>query len=124
MPTSSKSQRRIARDIRNQQNSVKNVIPTTSFQRLVAEIIQDSQADGALCVREEAVAALQCEAENFVTQAFDAARKLAEYNKRDTVTKEDLRFVLNLQGFTSHDGTGIETPAALPVPCEDENCVE
>ena len=121
---SNKSQRRIARDIKRQQNSVKNVIPQTSFQRVVAEIIQDSETEEALCVREEAVSALQCEAENFVTQAFDAARQLAEYNNRDTVTREDLRFVLNLQGFSSRDGKGIETQDALMAPCEDENCDE
>ena len=119
MPSKSRSNRKIESDIRKQQQCTKNVIPHTSFQRLVAEIIQDNSADTeGFCVREEAVNALQCEAESFLTQVFTRARDLAQYNNRDTVTREDIKFVLDMQGFASRDCTSIETPDELPVPCE------
>ena len=123
MPKKSRSNRKIESDIRKQQQSTKNVIPHTSFQRLVAEVIQDSRAgsDG-FCVREEAVNALQCEAESFLTGVFSRARNLAEYNNRDTVTKDDIKFVLQMQDFSSLGHTSTETPDALPVPCDGTNC--
>ena len=123
MPKKSRSNRKIESDIRKQQQSTKNVIPHTSFQRLVAEVIQDSRAgsDG-FCVREEAVNALQCEAEAFLTQVFTRARSLAQYNNRDTVTRDDIKFVLQMQDFSSLDHTSTEMPAALPVPCDDPDC--
>ena len=95
MPGKSRSTRKIESDIRKQQQCTKNVIPHTSFQRLVAEIIQDNSANtDGFCVREEAVNALQCEAESFLTQVFTRARDLAHYNNRDTVTREDIKFCL------------------------------
>ena len=119
MPSKMRSSRKIDSDIRKQQQSTKNVIPHTSFQRLVAEIIQDSRSqDQNFCVREEAVSALQCEAETFLTQVFTEARKLAEYNNRDTVTQGDLRFVLDMKGFGSIDGTCNEMQLPSTDPCE------
>lgn len=109
---------KIAADIRKQQESTKTVIPHTSFQRLVAEIIQNaSSEDDNFCVREEAVNALQCEAESFLTQLFSEAKQLAEYNKRDTVTQSDIKFVLNLRNFSLPDCTSNEMQDALTAPC-------
>lgn len=123
MPRGNRSTRKIESDIRKQQQSTKTVIPHTSFQRLVAEVIQDSTASGEnFCVREEAVSALQCEAETFLTQVFNEARVLAEYNNRDTVTKKDLRFVLNMKGFGPFGSTCTETQMPSPAPCETLDC--
>ena len=123
MPSKSRSNRKIESDIRKQQQSTKNVIPHTSFQRLVAEIIQDnSEKTDGFCVREEAVNALQCEAESFLTQVFTRARNLAQYNNRDTVTREDIKFVLYMQDFAAHDHTSTETQAELQVPCDQSGC--
>lgn len=121
----SRSSRKIASDIRKQQLSTKNVIPHTSFQRLVTEIIQDSSDDNSsFCVREEAIKALQCESESFLTGVFDRARQLAEYNKRDTVTKDDLKFVLQMQGFSLPECTEHQTPNETMAPCASVNCVD
>ena len=123
MPAKGRSSRKIESDIRKQQQSTKNVIPHTSFQRLVAEIIQDSRLPGDnFCVREEAVSALQCEAETFLTQVFNEARGLAEYNNRDTVTRKDLRFVLDMKGFGPFGSTCTEMQSPLQGPCETPSC--
>lgn len=123
MPGKSRSNRKIESDIRKQQQSTKNVIPHTSFQRLVAEIVQDNSANtDGFCVREEAVNALQCEAESFLTQVFTRARNLAQYNNRDTVTREDIKFVLYMQDFGARDHTSTEMPGELPAPCDPSGC--
>ena len=101
--------RRIERDIQRQSSRTDPVIPRQSFNRLVHELVNDT-CQGGLNVRTEAVEALQCATEDYVTEAFTRASAVACYSNRDTVSDNDLRFALGA------DAVGRGKSAALPQP--------
>jgi len=84
-------QRNIRKDIEAMQRSTRCFIPFTSFSRVVHEILAES---GEYCIRSDAVHALQTAAEDHVTTMFQDANKLAQYNGRETVSGDDLRFIV------------------------------
>lgn len=86
-------QRKLELNIRRQQQSTDNIIPTVSFSRVVREILADM---GEYSVRSKAMKALQCAAEEHMTDVFMEACRLAAYQKRDTVQISDLKYVLSM----------------------------
>ena len=107
--TSDIHQRRIAKDIQRQSSRTDPVIPRQSFNRLVHELVNEA-CEGGLNVRTEAVEALQCATEDYVTEAFARASEVACYSNRDTVSDNDLRFALGA------NATGRGRSEALPPP--------
>ena len=72
------------------QKSTDCFIPYTSFSRVVHEILADQ---GDFCIRSDAVHALQTAAEDRLTGMFQQANRLAQYGGRETVLREDIKFV-------------------------------
>jgi len=83
-------QRNIDKDIKVQQDKTGGIIPYTSFNRLVHEVVQQQ---GDYCVRHGAVEALQEAAEDVISNMFASANNLAQYGGRETVGVTDIRFV-------------------------------
>ena len=100
---SAKSSRRrrrrvkVIRAIFRQQLSTKPVLPRVSFGRLVREVMAE-YSDEAINVRGSGMLALQCAAEEHLTEMFSEAARLAHYSNRDTITSADLRFVMPRDG--------------------------
>ena len=122
MPKGKRSDRSILADIRKQQNSTKHIIPQTSFHRLVSECVQDlaDASEGRYSIRTDAVEAIQCMSENYITDLFQQAQRLANYNNRETVTREDLNFILRDDNATSPPAfaTGTLPPPPSPAPVD------
>jgi len=101
--TSAKASRRRRRRVRvlraifKQQLSTRNVLPKVSFGRLVREIIAEYSTE-VVNVRDSGMLALQCAAEEHMTEMFSSAARLAHYSNRDTITSADLRFVMSSNG--------------------------
>jgi histone H3/H4 len=97
--TSVKSRRRRRRRVKmmraifKQQLSTEPVLPRVSFGRLVREVMA-SYSHEAVNVRGTGMRALQCAAEEHLTEMFSEAARLAHYSNRDTITSADLRFVM------------------------------
>ena len=97
--TSAKSRRRrrrrvkVIRAIFKQQLSTAMVLPKVSFGRLVREVMSTYSTD-VVNVRGTGMRALQCAAEEHLTEMFSEAARLAHYSNRDTITPADLRFVV------------------------------
>lgn len=109
-----KQQRKVDRLIQRQQQSAHTIIPYTSFNRLVHELVAET---GEYCVRGDAVRALQEAAEDRVTDMFFDANKLAQYNGRDTVTSADLQFVMPADEWAaSHPEPSTSESFVLPLP--------
>ena len=83
-------QRQIQREIDKLQRSAKNVVPFVSFSRVVREILEQY---GPKNMRSDAMRALQCAAEDRMTEMFSDALRLATFQKRDTVLHTDIQFV-------------------------------
>jgi len=81
------------RAIFKQQLSTEPVLPRVSFGRLVREVMA-SYSNEAVNVRGTGMRALQCAAEEHLTEMFSEAARLAHYSNRDTITSADLRFVM------------------------------
>ena len=114
--------RRIEKDIRVQSSRTDAIIPKQSFNRLVHEILADSCAEG-LNVRAEAVQALQCAAEDYVTEAFSRASDVACYSNRDTVSDHDLRFALGATAVGRGKSAALPQPRVQPEPtAEASSC--
>jgi len=113
--TSDIHRRRIEKDIRHQSSRTDPIIPKQSFSRLVHEILADSSPDG-LNVRAEAVQALQCATEDYVTEAFSRASDVACYSSRDTVSEHDLRFALGASAVGRGKSASLQQPCALQEP--------
>ena len=81
--------RKLEQSIRMQQKNTSFIIPHISFGRVVREALADL---GDYSIRSQAMAALQCAAEEHLTDVFFDAGRLAAYQKRDTVLPSDFRF--------------------------------
>ena len=108
-----KHQRKIQRDIEQQQKSPDPIIPFTSFSRLVHEIVADC---GDYCVRSEAIRALQEAAEDRMTDMFSHANNLALYNGRETVSTADLCYVTPKDEWNNIAMPDISTEASSALP--------
>ena len=84
-----KHNRNVQREINKLQRSEDNIIPKTSFARIVHEVL-DSHGDYS--IRGEAMRALQCATEACVTDMFQEANNVALYSGRETVTDRDIQF--------------------------------
>lgn len=77
-------------EIRHLQQAEGNIIPFTSFSRIVHEELRNF---GDYSIRSDAVAALQTAAEDHITDMFTEANNVALYSGRETVSGRDFRFV-------------------------------
>lgn len=109
-------QRQLQREIEKLQRSGNNVVPFVSFSRVVREILEDY---GPKNMRNDAMRALQCAAENRMTEMFSEALRLAAYHRRDTVTHADLQFVTPAgERPVVVEETPVSTLFPLPVPAQ------
>ena len=89
------------RQIRRYQTSTDLLIPKIPFQRFVKEIIQCECSERQIVSRKiqsTALLALQCAAEDYVTDLFCKSQVAAFHGKRVTVIPDDMRLVLNFRG--------------------------
>ena len=107
--------KRIAKEIERLSACPDALIPRQSFRRLVNETLQNTGGQG-YSIRVDAVDAVQCACEDYMTEVLAAANNLALYNNRDTVTQSDVRFVTN--GSAATQGVAEEPPPlhGLPAP--------
>jgi len=98
------------RKIFKQQLSLDPVLPKVSFSRLVREVMA-THSEEVVNLRGDGIRALQCAAEEHLTELFSNAARLAHYCNRDTVTAADLRFVV-------HDASEY---AAMHMPDREES---
>jgi histone H3/H4 len=108
-------QRNIRKDIEAMQRSTRCFIPYTSFSRVVHEILAD---EGEYCIRSDAVHALQTAAEDHLTTMFSDANKLARYSGRETVSGDDLRFIVPPDVWPTAEADAIPEETALPLPAQ------
>ena len=85
-----KHNRNVQREINQLQRSPDNIIPMTSFSRIIREMLD---AQGDYSIRADAMRALQYAAEDHVTDMFQDANNLALYSGRETVTDKDLQCI-------------------------------
>ena len=85
-------QRIVDKEIRRVQASGKPVVPYVSFSRVVREILAEQ---GQFNIRGAAMRALQCAAEDRVTEIFAEAHRLAQYQNRETVIQSDMTFIVS-----------------------------
>ena len=102
--------KRLAREIEKQASRTDPFFPRQTFSRLVHEVIQDLSTDHRYCVRADAMQALQCATEDYLTDVFSDANNICRYTDRDTVTPSDLRIALGAKS------TGRGTAEALAQP--------
>jgi len=85
------------REIRAEQNSTRNLIPTAPFHRLVKDIAAD-QGAGDIRFRRDALDALQADSESFVTEMFNHANLIAIAGGRETLHVGDLKLLQTIKG--------------------------
>tara|TARA_Y100000992_G_scaffold286346_1_gene238129 strand:+ start:570 stop:896 length:327 start_codon:yes stop_codon:yes gene_type:complete len=85
------------REIRSEQSSVRNLIPTAPFHRLVKDIAND-QGAGDIRFRRDALDALQADSESFVTEMFHNANLIAIAGGRETLHVADLKLLQTISG--------------------------
>ena len=83
-------ERRMAREIRNYQQSSNNFLPQATFRRLVASTTKDTIGEG-FRFNGNSIKALQVAAEDELTTVFQGANILARQAGRDTVTPQDVK---------------------------------
>ena len=109
-----KHNRAVQREIKHLQATPDVIIPTTSFSRVVREILNEQ---GDFCIRADAVKALQHAAEDCMTDMFSQANSLALYNGRETVTERDVQ-------FTQPNSPATEEHCEHPLIAPDQSCSE
>jgi histone H3 len=85
------------REIRSEQASTRNLIPTAPFHRLVKDIAND-QGAGDIRFRRDALDALQADAESYVTEMFNHANLIAIAGGRETLHVTDLKLLQTIKG--------------------------
>ena len=83
-------EKRMAREIKNYQESQKTFLPAATFRRLVSEITQQTVGDG-IRFNAKSIKALQTAAEDEITTVFQGSNILAHQAGRDTVTPLDVK---------------------------------
>ena len=97
-------------EIRRYQQSTKNLIKRTPFNKLIKEISQEYRIcpkglgtpSVQVCFQSTALAALQEAAENFLVGLFEDVNLLAIHAKRVTAMPHDIRLALRIQGDQLH----------------------
>jgi histone H3/H4 len=110
---------KVIRAIFKQQLSTAMVLPKVSFGRLVREVMA-SYSDEVVNVRGAGMLALQCAAEEHLTEMFSEAARLAHYSNRDTITSADLRFVVPGDGRYITPETAADEEAGEDVSLDQE----
>jgi len=80
------------REIKLQQKSVKEIIPSAPFRRVVNEFTESVD----IRYQQEAIDALQVATESYLVEMFQNANALAAYTGRETLHKEDITLALRL----------------------------
>lgn len=97
-PTQTKRKRKAAtnaiREIRKEQKSTSNIIPTAPFQRLVQEVSQGYKSN--LRIKSEAYAALQAACEDHIIELFRKSNQCAIHEKRETIQPKDMLLALKM----------------------------
>ena len=88
------------REIRKYQKSTELLIRKIPFQRLVREIVYQTQGQDYR-FQSTALLALQEAAEDFLVRMFEQCNHIAIHGKRTTVMVKDIRLWDRLHGFTS-----------------------
>lgn len=101
--------RKIKQEIISLQKSGDTIIPHASFSRVVHEALEQH---GEYSIRSEAMRALQCAAEEHVTEMFQNANNIARFTGRETVSRKDLIFVAPEAAAFGEEHS--EHPEALP----------
>lgn len=83
-------ERRMAREIKNYQNSANSFLPAATFRRLVSSITKENVQEG-FRFNSESIRALQTSAEDELTTIFQGANIMARQAGRDTVTPGDVK---------------------------------
>jgi histone H3/H4 len=83
-------ERRMAREIKNMQESSSSFLPAATFRRVVSSVTKDTVGDG-FRFNGESIRALQTAAEAEITKVFQGANILARQAGRDTVTPQDIK---------------------------------
>ncbi|RWS20977.1 hypothetical protein B4U80_10637 [Leptotrombidium deliense] len=87
------------REIHKYQRSTKMLIPRSTFQRLVREIVQDiNLGDTTYRMQSSALLALQEASEAYLVQYFEDSMSCAVHAKRVTVMPKDMQLVRTLRG--------------------------
>lgn len=86
------------REIRSQQASTQNLIPTAPFHRLVKDIASEYGDLGDIRFRRDALDALQADAESYITEAFASSNLIAIAAGRETLHVEDLKLFQKIKG--------------------------
>jgi histone H3/H4 len=85
------------REIRSEQQSTRNLIPTAPFHRLVKDIASD-MGSGDIRFRRDALDALQSDVESYVTHMFSDANLIAIASGRETLHVDDLKLLKKIKG--------------------------
>ena len=83
-------ERRMAREIKNFQESSQQFLPQATFRRLVASTTKETVGEG-IRFNGQSIRALQTAAEDEITTMFQGANILAHQAGRDTVTPLDIQ---------------------------------
>uniref|UniRef100_A0A0M3I193 Histone domain-containing protein n=1 Tax=Ascaris lumbricoides TaxID=6252 RepID=A0A0M3I193_ASCLU len=84
-------------EIRRLQWSVRNVIPSGKFARVVMGIIKRQAYRKDLRIERRAIAILQEVAEDYMTEVFGDCSLLAMHANRETILQKDVRVLLQLR---------------------------
>tara|TARA_B100000900_G_scaffold323456_1_gene283047 strand:- start:1453 stop:1836 length:384 start_codon:yes stop_codon:yes gene_type:complete len=110
--------KRILKEIEHLSSRGDLLIPKQSFRRLVNETLQNNGCE-PYSIRVDAVDALQTASEDYLTEVLQAANNLAVYSNRDTVTDDDVRFVMGSPAL-SRGRAGEPLPPLEPPVQESE----
>jgi histone H3/H4 len=83
-------ERRMAREIKNYQESTSNFLPQATFRRLVGSIARETLGNGVR-FNAKSIKALQTAAEDEITAVFAGSNIMAHQAGRDTVTPLDMQ---------------------------------
>ena len=83
-------QKRMAREIKNYQESQKAFLPSATYRRVVSSITSECVGKG-IRFNSKSIKALQTAAEDEITTVFQGANILAHQAGRDTVTPLDVQ---------------------------------
>lgn len=83
-------ERRMAREIKNMQESASTFLPAATFRRVVSSVTRDTVGQG-FRFNGQSIKALQTAAEAEITSVFQGANVLAHQAGRDTVTPQDMQ---------------------------------
>ena len=86
------------REIKRYQKSTALLIPKTSFQRVVKEIIQDRLGHGHLRIQSAALGALQEAAEAYLVRVLDDTNLCAVHCNRITIKPKDMQLAQRISG--------------------------